>query len=223
LEEEDEEDFIDDLKMAMAKCQQSVLAESELLPQRRGMGTTLTMAYIVWPRLYVVHVGDSRCYRLHASKLGQLTRDHTMARELVASGILSDEEAERSRWSHVLWNAIGNADEVKPEVYRADLTVGDTLLLCSDGLTKHVPDEWIRRCLEKCDSSEQACEQLVDEANQAGGTDNITVVVARFQDLSDGRALSASCSEPRSESAEDKERSQGDTTTRQATNVSPLS
>ena len=71
------------------------------------MGTTLTMAYVCWPLLYVVHVGDSRCYLLRGSRLRQITHDHTVAQQLVEEGVLSESDVEGSRWSHVLWNVVG--------------------------------------------------------------------------------------------------------------------
>jgi protein phosphatase len=183
LEEEGEDDFVDELKDALEKCQQSIMAESEMAPERSGMGTTLTMAYVVWPRLYIVHAGDSRCYLYRNSKLRQMTRDHTVAQKFVEAGMLTEEEAEESRWINILWNCVGGADEVRPEVYRVDLTVGDCLLLCSDGLTKELADEQIAGWLADRKGAETACQQLIEAANQAGGSDNITVVVARFQRL----------------------------------------
>jgi protein phosphatase len=185
LEEEGEEDFVDDLKVALEKCQQCVAAESERVSGRHGMGTTLTMVYVIWPRAYIVHAGDSRCYLFRDSKLWQITRDHTMAQEFVDAGVLSEEEAEESRWSHTLWNSIGGADDVQPEVYKAELSMGDALLLCSDGLTKHLNDEQIEKWLARSDTAEIACRQLVENANQAGGADNITVVVARFLEVNE--------------------------------------
>jgi protein phosphatase len=191
LEADEEEDFVDDLKATLERCQQSIVAESESVPERRKMGTTLTMAYVIWPRVYVVHAGDSRCYLFRDSKLWQITRDHTMAQEFVDAGVLSEKEAEQSRWSHTLWNSIGGADDVQPEVYKAELSMGDALLLCSDGLTKHVDDEQIEEWLARSETAEIACRQLVETANQAGGSDNITVVVARFQEFNEEQTLAA--------------------------------
>jgi protein phosphatase len=145
------------------------------------MGTTLTMAYLLWPRLYVVHAGDSRCYLLRGNRLEQVTRDHTVAQRLVDEGALSAADAEQSRWSHVLYNCVGGGThEIKPEVYRARVEPGDALLLCSDGLSKVVPDETIRQELARRQGAEQTCRRLVDLANEAGGPDNVTAVVARF-------------------------------------------
>jgi len=182
LEEDGEEDFIEELKAALEKCQQSIIAEGEVIPERRGMGTTLTVAYIIWPRVYIVHAGDSRCYLSRDNKLWQITKDHTVAQQTVDAGVLSKEVAETSRLSHMLWNSLGGEDEVKPEAHRAELTPKDTLLLCSDGLTKHCSDEQIQNLMANAETARSACEQLVDAANEAGGSDNITVVVARFRE-----------------------------------------
>jgi protein phosphatase len=154
------------------------------------MGTTLTMAYIVWPRLYVVHAGDSRCYLFHKRRLKQITTDHSYAQEFVDAGVIEPEEAEKSRWSHLLWNVIGGkGDEVRPEVHKARLSTNDSLLLCTDGLTYHVSDDELAELLASDLSAAELCQQLVDVANEAGGSDNITVVVARFQDAKEQSEL----------------------------------
>jgi serine/threonine protein phosphatase PrpC len=184
--------FEEDLKAALAHCQARVQAEGESIPERQGMGTTLTMAYLSWPMLYVVHVGDSRCYLFRQSKLRQITRDHTVAQRLVEKGMLEEHDAESSRWSHVLWNVIGGgSDELSPEVYKAELALGDKLLLCTDGLTKHVPDQKIADVLASGATAEEICKRLLDTANDAGGSDNITVVVSHFCDAEQAQAVAA--------------------------------
>jgi len=180
LEQGQEHDLRDELKATLEACQRSVEAAATA-PGRGRMGTTLTMAYLLWPRLYVVHAGDSRCYLLRGKRLEQVTKDHTVAQRLVDQGALSQAEAEDSRWSHVLYNCIGGGtSDIHPDVYRANLEAGDVLMLCSDGLSKVVPDETLRQELGRQQSAEQTCRLLVDLANEAGGPDNVTVVVARF-------------------------------------------
>lgn len=188
LDQDSEEDFDEELKASLEHCQAMIGAESEAIPQRQGMGTTLTMAYVIWPRMFVLHVGDSRCYLLRDSVLQQITRDHTMSQlfsdhsQLQVEGDLLKEK-ETERWSNVLWNVLGGgSDDLMPEVSRADLQLGDTLLLCTDGLTKHLSDDRITRQLGRDDSAENICQRLIDEANDRGGSDNITVVVARFRE-----------------------------------------
>lgn len=185
LEEHREEDFVEDLAAALKRSEENLSAEAEAIPQRRGMGTTLTMAYIVWPRLYIVHAGDSRCYVFRNQNLKQITTDHSYAHEFAEAGVLKPEEVETSRWSHVLWNVIGGNDDVRPEVHKAGLSAGDSLLLCSDGLTKHVADDKIAELLDSDLSAAEVCQRLVDGANEAGGSDNITIVAARFRDANE--------------------------------------
>jgi protein phosphatase len=182
-----EEDLLDELQAALQRCHCEIQADAAENPEHHGMGTTLTMAYVIWPRLYVVHVGDSRCYLLRGGKLEQVTTDHTMAQRFVEDGRLSAEEAETSRWSHVLWNSLGSGrgSTPRPEVYKAKLDDGDTVMLCTDGLSKHVPLEQIREVLSSADGVENACQRLVDMANAAGGSDNVTVIVARFPEEAD--------------------------------------
>lgn len=182
LDEQSDDDFQDDLKAAMEHCQDALSREVEASPQRKGMGTTLTMGYIIWPRLYVVHVGDSRCYLHHNGKLQQLTRDHTMAQlyEESQSSRLGDEPS-HGRQQHVLWNVIGGHEEdLTPEVSRSTLEMGDTLLLCTDGLTRHVDDDELKRRLSSDASAEELCETLIQRALDGGGSDNVTVVVGKF-------------------------------------------
>ena len=145
------------------------------------MGTTLTMAHIVWPRLYVVHAGDSRCYLIRNGRAEQLTTDHTMARKLVESGGLRPEEEATSRWSNVLWNVLGGRGEGEliAEVRCADLNDGDYLLLCSDGLHRYIDSDEIAEIVTRLESPSRICESLVELANEQGGEDNITVVVAQ--------------------------------------------
>jgi serine/threonine protein phosphatase PrpC len=139
------------------------------------MGTTLTAALVLWPVVYVAHVGDTRCYLLRDGRLRRLTTDHNMAEKLAAAGV------EATQLQSVLWNTLGASDQLpQPELCKLDLALGDTLLLCSDGLNHHVSDEQIRAVLESGAMSRSCCEQLVQLALQGGGTDNITVLVARL-------------------------------------------
>lgn len=182
LEADRETDFEADLISALGQCDEKIRSEAASEPGEHGMGTTLTMAYLIWPRMYVVHVGDSRCYLLRGSQLQQITTDHTIAEAFVEAGVLKPDEAENSRWSHVLWNVVGGSDdELQPVVYRSELALGDTVLLCTDGLTRHVSNGQLTSMLKEPATAEQTCKRLVDAANEAGGRDNITVVVARCE------------------------------------------
>ena len=145
----------------------------------RAMATTLTLAIAVWPWAYVVQVGDSRCYYYWDGELRQVTRDQTVAQDLVDSGVLKPERAATSPFSRVLASSIGG-DEASPVVTRLNIRErGCVLLLCSDGLTTHVADPEIAAQLRAMESSEQLARSLLDLALERGGTDNITVVVGR--------------------------------------------
>lgn len=141
------------------------------------MGTTLTAALVLWPVAYVAHVGDTRCYLLRNGKLQRLTTDHNLAGKLAEDDARRHDEALQS----ILWNTLGASDELpRPELSKLDLALGDTLLLCSDGLNKHVTDEQLQAVLESGDNSRVCCAKLVQMALDGGGTDNVTAVVARI-------------------------------------------
>lgn len=147
-----------------------------------GMGTTLTVAGTLGNDLVLGHVGDSRAYLLRGDTFRQLTRDHTLAQVLIDAGVAnSDDPAPRSM-RHVLTAAIGSLDErIEPQVQRFRLRDGDQLLLCTDGLTEMVNDDLIASVLREAATAQFACDGLVDLALGNGGTDNITVVLARFK------------------------------------------
>jgi protein phosphatase len=136
------------------------------------------MAIGVWPRAYVLQVGDSRCYVYGEGTLRRLTRDQTIAQEFVDSGSMSVEEAARSPYQNVLSSAIGGRS-ADPVVTALNQRRDSVVLLCSDGLTKHVSDEELGACLGAIRSAEQACRDLLQLALERGGTDNITIIVGR--------------------------------------------
>jgi protein phosphatase len=126
----------------------------------------------------VTQVGDSRCYRFWQGELTQITRDQTVAQNLVDQGILPADRAEKSPFSHVLASAIGGG-EATPVVSRIDIPTGCVVFLCSDGLTKHVSADEISRHIGTMESSEQLCRTLLELALERGGSDNITIISAR--------------------------------------------
>ena len=147
----------------------------------RGMGSTLTAARSLGRDLLIVHVGDSRAYLFRAGHLRRLTRDHTYAQLLVDTGQMALSEVARSRMRHVLTNVLGGSDEqVQVDVDLLTLEDGDGLLLCSDGLTDLVDDDAIARTLSGARPAAEACAQLLQLALDAGGRDNITVIVAAY-------------------------------------------
>jgi len=175
----EEEEFFQALRAAALEAHSKVRSEAADRPGTRRMATTLTLAIAVWPWMYVVQVGDSRCYQFLGGTLKQVTKDQTMAQDLVDRGALPAERVADSPFSHVLVSAIGG-EEAMPEVTRLDIRRRNTvILLCSDGLTKHVSNDEIAEKLQNMESSEQVCRDLLDLALERGGTDNITVLAGR--------------------------------------------
>jgi PPM family protein phosphatase len=150
-------------------------------PELHGMGTTLTVAYLTGQTLYLAHAGDSRCYLWRNGHLEQLTQDHTIVARLLHDGAITPEQAARHNMRNVVMNAVGGGTRgVEPEVHKHAVGPGDILLLCTDGLTKLVSDDDIEELLGGSGTPASKSQALVDEANQRGGDDNITVVVAAF-------------------------------------------
>ena len=173
-----DDEFMQTLEEAALKVHNELAMVTQSDRSLRGMATTLTLWLGVWPRAYLLQVGDSRCYVLKDGKLIQMSRDQTMAEELVEQGVFTRTDAARTRWAHVLSSAIGGP-QAAPSVKRLEQGWGLVGLLCSDGLTRHVPDDQIRERLMTMTSSRQACEALLQDALDAGGQDNITIVIGR--------------------------------------------
>jgi serine/threonine protein phosphatase PrpC len=168
---------------AMDSLREAILhAHDALRGERDGSGsksaTTLTMFAVFWPIGFVIHVGDSRLYRLRGDDFQCLTTDQTMAEVMVEAGAMSREEADKSALKHVLWSAVG-ASEISPEVVVTDVEARDIVLLCTDGLTKHVTEDEIREAMKTRKASREMCSELVQLALDRGGTDNVTVVVGQ--------------------------------------------
>ena len=144
----------------------------------KGMATTLTLMLFVWPRAYLLQVGDSRYYLLRDGELTQISRDQTLAQVLVDDGVFSRTEASKSPLSNVLSSAIGGS-ETTPVVTGIDQDWKYVHLLCSDGLTKHVSDERVAERLRSMTSAKRVCEDLLQDALDGGGSDNITIIVVR--------------------------------------------
>jgi protein phosphatase len=181
LQPDDEHGVIHDLREAVWQADARIFEESREHRELRGMGTTLTLAFINGRRLFVLHAGDSRCYLFRSGRLEQLTEDHTIVAELVSHGVLSPQEARQHPRRHLVTNVLGGGEAgVRVDVQRADLEPGDRLLLCSDGLTDMLDDSRIAAILAEEADPERSCRRLIGEANAAGGKDNITAVTARF-------------------------------------------
>ena len=171
-------DFTAALQEAATRSHKAILARREKSEHTGTMATTLTMYMGVWPIYYLLQVGDSRHYLYRHGTLTQITRDQTMAQELVDSGVMSRATASKSRLAHVLSSALG-AEETMPVVTRLKSDWNNVHLLCSDGLTKHVTDERIAEILGAMTCAKQACELLLQEALDDGGTDNVTIMIGR--------------------------------------------
>jgi protein phosphatase len=176
-----EEQICEELKSALAWAQERIAAAAEESPQFASMGTTLTLAYLIWPTAYIAHCGDSRAYIYGGDEIVQITRDQTIPQMLADMGALDQSLVE----VHPLRNALGSllscdARQFMPRVYYRRLMPGDKLLLCTDGLTKHVSAARIAEILDSAHHAPDACRELAGAANDAGGTDNVTVVLAHF-------------------------------------------
>jgi serine/threonine protein phosphatase PrpC len=175
-----EEEFLNQLQNAVERAHQQVRKLDPYAEQ--GPATTLTMVALLWPRAYVVHVGDSRAYYLRSGRLRQLTQDQTAYEQLLDDGTMSEQQAEEyagvtRRLKNVLTSALGG--QIKPSIGLVDLQAGDVLLLCTDGLTRHVPDSDIAGILGASASAEESCRRLIDLTLERGAHDNVAVIVGR--------------------------------------------
>jgi len=170
--------LLDALRTAALEAHGAVRAAGTDRDDARTMATTLTLAIFVWPSMYVLQVGDSRCYLLKDGALQQVTRDQTVAQYMVDVGALPANRLAESPLNRVLSSSIGGS-EAEPVVSRHGLNQASRVLLCSDGLTKHVSNEELARRIKLAESSEQCCHGLLDLALERGGTDNITIIAGR--------------------------------------------
>jgi protein phosphatase len=180
LDPERETQFLAELEKSVQRSHEVLVAETERAGEGRGGATTLTMVAAVWPRAYLVQVGDSRCYRLRDGTLERMSQDQTMAQALVEQGALSPSDAEHSPLRNLLASALGG-NEARPMTAATDIRWDDVMLMCTDGLTKHVPETEIESELRATTSAEASCRRLVDLALERGGTDNVTVLVSRLR------------------------------------------
>ncbi len=181
LQGPEKDNVVAELQSAFRQADANIFAEAAQHAELSGMGTTLTLAYGVNSDLYIVHVGDSRCYLLRDGNLQLLTRDHTLAQEVLDSGTVASENVNR-RFFNMVTNAVGgNRPGVRADVIKLRVASGDALLLCTDGLSHMVPHERIAEILNASSEAKPVCEQLVAEALKEGGRDNVTVIVGYFE------------------------------------------
>lgn len=171
------------LNAAVEKANAAVYERSRLAPDCRGMGTTLVLACGKEGEAIVANVGDSRAYHFSQKEgtLRQITRDHSLVQELLSAGRLTPKEALSYPYRNVITRAVGTAPSVTADIFEVELSDGDAILLCSDGLTNEVPDDAILEALKNCQSDpEAACEALIQRALTGGGRDNISVAIGFY-------------------------------------------
>jgi PPM family protein phosphatase len=179
-----------DVRRAMEICvdnaNRAIFNAANSNPQYAGMGTTLVVGVFRDARVLLGHVGDSRCYRMRAGRLAQITHDHSLLQEQIDAGLITAEQAAFSANKNLVTRAVGVEDTVLLETHLHDALPGDLYLLCSDGLSDMLDDETIAQLLQSCDLLPEAANALIDAANDAGGKDNISVVLARVRGSSGG-------------------------------------
>ncbi|MFL5630251.1 MAG: PP2C family protein-serine/threonine phosphatase, partial [Gemmatimonadaceae bacterium] len=183
-------DFTQALENAALSCHRAVLERAAADPEFTGMATTLTLWIGVWPWCYLLQVGDSRYYQFRQNTLVQVSRDQTMAQELIDSGMFAA-AVKNTPMTNILSSSIGGP-QTMPVVKRLPNSWNTVHLLCTDGLTRHVSDERIAERLGEMTSAKEVCEQLLQDALDGGGTDNITIVVGRpvaAKELEDPEAI----------------------------------
>ena len=168
----------DRLSSGVRLANRMIYEAAQSQPQLNGMGTTLTALQLDGNRLSIAHVGDSRAYLIRGGVIEQITDDHTIVSEKVARGMMTREEAARSDMRNILSRALGVAPEVDVDMEGLTVSEGDQLVLCSDGLSELISDDEILAEVRSSKRPELACNELVNLANQRGGEDNLTVIVA---------------------------------------------
>ena len=174
----DPEAFTRLLSDAALASHEKLLEHASQDPEHTRYATTLTLFLGLWPHGYLLQAGDSRCYLFRDGQLTQISRDQTMAQELLDKGVLTVTKAHETKWAHVLSSSIGG-QQAAPVVSRIVRKWGTVVLLCSDGLTKHVSEERIAERLARLTNSRQTCEDLLQDVLDDGATDNVTIIVGR--------------------------------------------
>lgn len=176
-----DEEFAAAIKRATAAANAHIHAFAVEHPEYRGMGTTATVAGLLGDTLYLAQVGDSRAYLVRGSVGRQITKDQSLMQKLIEAGELTEEEAEQSERRNIILQALGPEAQIKVDLTHQQVRRGDVLVLCSDGLSGQVRGEEIAKVVSQEPDLARACQALIDRANESGGPDNITVVIARFE------------------------------------------
>lgn len=174
-------DLLMSLGHSLSEANKAIFAEARRDRAKQGMGTTCVAALIQGSALYIAHVGDCRAYVINDTQARRLTQDHSWVGEQIRAGLMDEREAHASSYRSVITRALGIAPELEPDMTSSVLLPGETLLLCSDGLWDVVSDEAMARAVRTATGLDKAAERLIKLANDGGGPDNISVVLARVQ------------------------------------------
>jgi protein phosphatase len=200
-----EDDFASAMKRATAAANAQIHAFAQEHPEFRGMGTTATVAGVLGSSVFLAQVGDSRAYLVRDGVGRQITKDQSLMQKLIEAGEITEEEAEHSERRNIILQALGPEPTIKVDLTRQQVRRGDLLVLCSDGLSGQVRTDEITQIVTQEKDLVAACKRMIDRANENGGPDNITVIVARFDgeglldphaDDSVGHAVFALANEP---------------------------
>lgn len=189
--ETEPESFVRAIKIATKTANEQINSYAATHPEYRGMGTTATIAGLLGDTLYLAQVGDSRAYLVRDGVARQITKDQSLMQKLIEAGELTEEEAEHSERRNIILQALGPEPIIKIDLTHQTVRRGDTLVLCSDGLSGQVTKEDIAQVVSTESDLTNACRELIDRANANGGPDNITVIIARF----DGSGLQGAASD----------------------------
>jgi protein phosphatase len=187
LHDLDEEEISEKLRVVVRRANRAVIQRASEHPELQGMGTTMTLAFVRDNRVIIAHVGDSRAYLVDGSEgwINQITDDHSFVEALLTSGHITAEQAAVHPMRNVLYRALGQIEDTESDLYSRSLAEGDRLILCSDGLTRHVAPAEIADIATHHNEPEEIAQKLIDLANQRGGEDNISVVVIVLESAKD--------------------------------------
>lgn len=182
-----EDEIREKLRLAIRRANRAIIDRASSQPELQGMGTTVTLAFIRDSRVIVAHVGDSRAYRIdgHEGWINQITDDHSFVEALLSSGHITPEQAAVHPMRNVLYRALGQVEDTEADLYSRTLTEGDWLILCSDGLTRHVKPDEIAEIVTHSATPDEAAQKLIALANERGGEDNISVVAIKMENADD--------------------------------------
>jgi protein phosphatase len=189
--------LVDALVDIIRKANINIVERAHTAPELRGMGTTVTLAVVRKMQVIIAHVGDSRAYHIDGrdATITQITSDHSFVEALLAAGHITREQAEEHPMRNVLYRALGQSEEIDVDVYYSRLHIGDRLVLCSDGLTRHVKAHEIAQLALSDPSPEVGSQRLIDLANKRGGEDNVSVIVVAVEEDETARKAGQSVAE----------------------------